>query len=218
MYAPLSSTCQIACTCVYVLKKPANNSCLIKRSYIETLTTALEGLTEPEWCFKSEPVAHGFHPPPKRCQSEQPYTVWSGVIIQALRSGTYWGLLNGGEDTSGFHNVVCTSLAPFDVGGVPPERRGEREGETGHRTWLTGPVHLNETGEALTHGTRWWRGQRCGVSRLRPSPHHGNVRGWSHTWTCRPWVGGGGGMKGWNAKKSATVQTCGSPNLATRAQ
>lgn len=33
---------------------------------------------------------------------------------------TYRGLLNGGENTSGLHYVVNTSIAPLNVGRVPP--------------------------------------------------------------------------------------------------
>ena len=33
---------------------------------------------------------------------------------------TYGSLLNGGEHASGLHNILGTSITPFDVSGVPP--------------------------------------------------------------------------------------------------
>lgn len=35
---------------------------------------------------------------------------------------TYGGLLDGGEHTGGLHDVVDASIAPLDVGWVPPAR------------------------------------------------------------------------------------------------
>lgn len=36
---------------------------------------------------------------------------------------TYGGLLNCCKHTSGLHHILCTSLTPFNIGGVPPEEK-----------------------------------------------------------------------------------------------
>lgn len=51
------------------------------------------------------------------------------VIRQCyMLKNTYRGLLNGGEYTSGLNHILGTSITPFDVGGVPPAKRGREEG------------------------------------------------------------------------------------------
>lgn len=42
---------------------------------------------------------------------------------------TYRGLLSGGKDTSGFHNILSTSITPLNVSWVPPERMGGKGGK-----------------------------------------------------------------------------------------
>jgi hypothetical protein len=38
----------------------------------------------------------------------------------------YPSLLHGSEDSSGFHDVLSTSITPFDVGGISPMRGTEK--------------------------------------------------------------------------------------------
>ena len=48
-------------------------------------------------------------------------------FLLLVKSGTYRGLVDGGEHTSRLNNVVSASITPLDLGRGPPEDGTEME-------------------------------------------------------------------------------------------
>lgn len=100
---------------------------------------------------------------------------------------TYRGLLNGGEHTSGLHNIIGTSVTPFDVSRVSPVKEEEcLVLRVSAFAKLFIMILCSWKEGFLTHGRRWSCVHQWQACLPQPWPHHGSGRGWSHTWTCRP--------------------------------